>query len=191
MPQPPHEPHEIARQTRYTGKFISLDLIRWADAAGTERAWESAERTGGPQAVIIIARLQPSNRLVLIRQYRPPARGLVIEFPAGIIDAPESPAQAALREMVEETGYHGVMEQLVPASLNSPGLTSEAVYTVLMTIDEKLPANQHPVAQPDEGESIEVLLVHQDQLAAFITEQTAAGARFDSKVIAYAVGLAM
>ena len=186
----PQTPREISRQTRFAGKFISLDLIHWQDATGTERAWESAERTGGPEAVTIIAHLQPSNRLVLIRQYRPPTRSLVIEFPAGIIDAPEAPAQAARREMLEETGYHGTIDHAYPPSFNSPGLTSEAVHTILMTIDEKLPANLHPVAQPDDGESIEVLLVPRNQLATFIAQQTAAGARFDSKVIAYALGQA-
>ena len=43
--------------------------------------------------------------VVLVRQYRHGARRVTLEMPAGLVDPGEDPAQAALRECLEETGY--------------------------------------------------------------------------------------
>lgn len=45
--------------------------------------------------------------ILLQKQFRPPVGKICIEVPAGLIDAGETPAQCALRELKEETGYVG------------------------------------------------------------------------------------
>src|SRR5712692_1254010 len=45
------------------------------------------------------------GRILLVRQFRLPARRSLWELPAGRLDAGETPLQAARRELVEETGY--------------------------------------------------------------------------------------
>lgn len=40
----------------------------------------------------------------LVRQYRPAVEAYTWEFPAGTVDAGETPAQAMTRELIEETG---------------------------------------------------------------------------------------
>lgn len=46
-----------------------------------------------------------NNEVVLIRQYRHGSGELSLEIPAGMIDAGETPIDAAARECLEETGY--------------------------------------------------------------------------------------
>ena len=55
---------------------------------------------------------KPSGpELLLQKQYRPPIDKVVIEVPAGLVDAGESVETCAVRELKEETGYVGVAEQ--------------------------------------------------------------------------------
>lgn len=45
------------------------------------------------------------GNVVLVRQYRHGVDDLTLEIPGGLVDASEDPAQAAMRECLEETGY--------------------------------------------------------------------------------------
>jgi ADP-ribose pyrophosphatase len=42
---------------------------------------------------------------LMVRQFRPPLEQIVWEFPSGALDAGETPAAAAARELFEETGH--------------------------------------------------------------------------------------
>jgi ADP-ribose pyrophosphatase len=72
-----------------------------------------------PGAVVIIA-LQENGELLFERQHRYPLRRAILELPAGKIDPGESTLNAAIRELLEETGhsaaewrYLGVMHPCV------------------------------------------------------------------------------
>jgi 8-oxo-dGTP pyrophosphatase MutT (NUDIX family) len=52
--------------------------------------------------------LTPDRRVVMVEQYRRGVDAWVMEFPAGNIDDNEEPATAALRELVEESGYRSI-----------------------------------------------------------------------------------
>lgn len=57
-----------------------------------------------PGAVVIVPLLD-DGRVLLERQYRYPVQRVMIEFPAGKIDAGEDRLVCAKRELLEETGY--------------------------------------------------------------------------------------
>jgi 8-oxo-dGTP pyrophosphatase MutT (NUDIX family) len=68
--------------------------------------------------IVAILNKDTGSELLLQKQYRPPIDAVVIEVPAGLIDAGETPEQCAVRELKEETGYVGVAEQTSPVMYN-------------------------------------------------------------------------
>lgn len=191
----PQQPAILGRTPIATGKFLALETIQWSDSAGQKRLWENACRVSskaGQQqagAALMICWLWPSDRLLLVRQFRPPAGGMVLEFPAGLIDAGEQAETAAIRELLEETGYTGQINRIYPPAYNTPGLSSERTWTTLITIDETAPINQDVKPNFQDGEDIAVLRIERDQLRAFIDQELSAGTQLDSKVVAYLAAL--
>jgi len=184
-------PKEINRSVLCEGKHLSLHEIVWEDASGRRRSWETAERTSGACAVSIIPWMIPSNRLVFIRQFRPPPGGAVIEFPAGMIDQGETVEETALRELKEETGFIGRIVLISPASFSSPGMTGESAFTCVVEIDENDPANRRPEQQTEEGEHIEVFLIDRASVRDWLRGQLAQGDRIATRMTHYLIGLGL
>ncbi len=88
--------------------------------------WEYVERVGIDGVVGMIA-LTPAGSLLLVEQHRPPVDARTIEIPAGLVEPGEGPADAARRELLEETGYHAGRLVEVTAGVVSAGLTDEAI----------------------------------------------------------------
>jgi ADP-ribose pyrophosphatase len=114
--------NQIPKSTLFTGKFLAL--IK-------EGHWEYAERTNATGAAIIVA-VTDEQKLLLVEQDRIPVHARTIELPAGIIgDEPgvgdEAQAEAAGRELIEETGYEAGQIQALTHGPSSSGLTSETV----------------------------------------------------------------
>lgn len=65
----------------------------------------------GPDSAIVLV-VNELGEVLLVRQFRPTLGETTLEFPAGAIDAGESPLQAAKREVLEETGYEAKLFQL-------------------------------------------------------------------------------
>lgn len=77
-----------------------------------------------PGAVAIIPRLEDGS-LVMIHNYRHPVEQELLELPAGTLEPPEEPIQAAARELEEETGYvAGEMEPFMEF-FTTPGICTE------------------------------------------------------------------
>ncbi len=83
------------------GRFLHAfrDTVRMPDGSTSTR-----EYVVHPGAVMIIPMLD-DGRIVLERQFRYPVQQVMIEFPAGKLDAGEDTRDCAIRELFEETGY--------------------------------------------------------------------------------------
>ncbi|HLH43520.1 MAG TPA: NUDIX hydrolase [Bryobacteraceae bacterium] len=73
------------------------------------------------------------ERILLVRQYRLPARQYLWELPAGRLDEGETPLQAAKRELAEETGYRARRWKKLAEFYPSPGFLAEKMTIYLAT----------------------------------------------------------
>ncbi|MBQ7731193.1 MAG: NUDIX hydrolase, partial [Lentisphaeria bacterium] len=110
----------LNRETIASGGWISLQKITYLGHDGKTRTWESASRVHSQGAVMMIPVTKPGDKLIIIRQFRPPTGRLVYEFPAGLINPDEDPKVAAVRELKEETGYVGTVDYCSPRVFTSP-----------------------------------------------------------------------
>ena len=74
-----------------------------------------------------------AGRILLVRQYRLPARAMLWELPAGRLDPGEKPLQTARRELEEETGYRARKWRKLASFYVSPGYVAEKMTIYLAT----------------------------------------------------------
>jgi ADP-ribose pyrophosphatase len=71
--------------------------------------------------------------VLLVRQYRLPAAQYMWELPAGKVDEGETVAQAAKRELIEETGLRAKKWKKLTSFYPSPGFIQEKMTIFLAT----------------------------------------------------------
>ena len=173
----------------YQGRWSNLVEFSYEDEKKQIRKWEGLQRKNNAEAVIIIAKMEPSKRYIIIRQFRPPTNSYLLEFPAGLVDRGETRDQTAVRELYEETGYIGEVKKISPRLYSSPGILSEAVSFVHVQVDENLPGNQRPKAQNEPGEFITVFKKSVDEISDFFIQEISNGVKFDAKLYSYFIAL--
>lgn len=84
----------------------------------------------------VVMPLDAKGRILLVRQYRLPARQYMWELPAGRVDAGETVLRASRRELREETGYKAGRWTKLASFYVSPGFLAEKM-TIFVAQDLK------------------------------------------------------
>ena len=99
-----------------------------------------------------VVAIDEAGELVLVRQYRHGTDSITLEIPGGLIDAGESPRNAALRELLEETGHSGGEVHELGFVLPNPAFIDNRCFSFLVLGCRRT----HELAL-DDGEDIEVV----------------------------------
>jgi ADP-ribose pyrophosphatase len=113
----------------YSGKVFSVRRERLIEPG---RITVTREIVVHPGSAVVLP-VFSDGHILLVRQYRHAARAFLWELVAGHIDAGESPARAAHRELAEETGYAARRLRLLLEIFPSPGFVSERMWIFLAT----------------------------------------------------------
>lgn len=115
-----------------------------------------------PEWVNVIA-ITTDGKFVMERQYRYAADSTNYEIPCGVMEQGETPLEAAMRELKEETGYGGGQwRELMCISANPTSMTN-MTHCFVATGVEKV-SDQHL----DATEELEVHLLSRDEVLALL-----------------------
>ncbi|XP_041059426.1 ADP-sugar pyrophosphatase [Carcharodon carcharias] len=180
------------------GKWAQLLQTTYIDPTGKTRVWETVKRTtrkpnSNSDGVAVLAVLKKTlhyDCLIMVKQFRPPMGCYCLELPAGLIDDGETAEVAALRELLEETGYRGEIMETSPALCLDPGLTNCTMNYVTVNINGDDSENLRPKQRLDDGEFIEVILIPVNELRKKLDEMLQKeNIVVDARVYVFAMGL--
>jgi 8-oxo-dGTP pyrophosphatase MutT (NUDIX family) len=119
----------LSPRTNEIGQFYTIDTNDWVN----------------------VIPMTADNEVVMIRQYRHGSKEITFEIPGGLVDEKDH-REAALRELLEETGYAGDSIELIGSVNPNPAIFNNYCHTYLVE-------NAKKVAEKslDPNEDIEVM----------------------------------
>ena len=146
-PAPPHWPH---------GETTHLAHCKVFDVGSTQArsphtgAQHTFYRIDSVDWVNVVA-VTPNEHLVMVRQFRHGSRDVTLEIPGGMVDPGEAPVDAAVRELLEETGYRGSGAESLGTVNPNPALFGNRVHSYVVRDAVR-------VAEIDNGETEETVV---------------------------------
>jgi len=105
-----------------------------------------------PGAIAVVPILDNGD-VLLVRQFRYATGQILLEIPAGKLEADEPIETAVIRELTEETGYKSEKIVHLLSTWTTPGFTDEVIHLYLAT------NLQFCAGQPDADEFLEVVKI--------------------------------
>jgi len=165
----------IEKTVAFQGYFrVDRYRLRFRTFAGGWSAVAQREIFERGHAVGLLLYDKAKDRVGLCEQFRPGAYAAgwddpwLIEIPAGIIDAGQTPESVAIREAKEETGIAIENPRPILKYLVTPGGGSETMQLYLAFIDSDQLQGVHGL--PEEAEDIRVFSIPTDEALTWVEE---------------------
>jgi ADP-ribose pyrophosphatase len=152
----------MTREIVYRGRRIAVaaDMDNRPDGSVVRR-----DVVLHPGAVVILP-LVADDAVCLLRNRRVAVGETLWELPAGTLEPGESPDEAAVRELAEETGYSAARWRKLAEFYPSPGVLSERMH--LYVARDLTPGPP----RPEVDEDLTAHVVPRDQAVAWSTDGT-------------------
>lgn len=151
-------PERIAIRRSYEGRLLKVDVETIRSHTGEEFDLEIIRHPGASAVVPLLSDPSgPDPQVLMLRQYRHAADGVIWEVPAGVLEHGEDPAACARRELLEETGAVAENVEHLTTIFTTPGFTNERIHLFLATgltvtepnheADEFIEVATHPISK--------------------------------------------
>lgn len=134
----------VERRVLHRGRFMTFRIDTIEDPGGKQHTREVVEHPGAVCVVPV-----RGEDILMVRQFRTPVAQVVLELPAGTLDrlpdgTVEDPADAAPRELAEETGHIAASWRPLGRFWTAPGFSDELMHLYLATDLEPLAEYRGP-----------------------------------------------
>ncbi|MBE7010445.1 MAG: NUDIX hydrolase [Ruminococcaceae bacterium] len=117
----------ISQEEIFKGKIITLRRDTVSLPNGSEATREVVEHPGG----VAVVAVNDDGEVYMVRQFRYPFGEVIMEIPAGKLDAGEDPFACCVRELEEETGLSAQKYDYLGKFMVSPGFCREWIHIYL------------------------------------------------------------
>lgn len=115
------------REKIYSGRVFDFEIVTMRLPDGKIRSYDLVQHRGA----VTIVPVDPDGNILFVRQYRIGAEQDLLELPAGVLDPGEPHAEAAAREVREETGMAAGKLELLGDFYMVPGYSTEHMFVYL------------------------------------------------------------
>ncbi len=171
-----HFEKQLTSKTIYEGKILELHADTVELENGSEALREMVIHHGG----VGILPVDEAGNLLLVRQFRYPTGGELLEIPAGKMEKGEDPRQCGLRELEEEVGCRAAVFESMGAMWPTPAYDTELDH--LFYAEQLSPAKQHL----DEDEFLDVVRLPLQKATEMVLNNEIPDAKTQLAILKYA-----
>jgi ADP-ribose pyrophosphatase len=148
----PFEPPILQRHLVFDCAHFRVRRVRMGLPGGFDASFYLREE---PDVAVCLP-VSPQGQLVVVQEFRPGPGRWLTEIPGGVVDPGETPLAAAVREVREETGYHGQAVHLGSTWISAYSTARKHIFLMRGATPAGPP-------QPCDGELSRVLLLSRPQ----------------------------